>query len=1267
MSNKQSGSSSPFNVTTCVAIFTIISAAWLVSNRLRSSRPITSAEQPLATMGEQRFPLRLWDDPFRWKPGQETARGSDAMRLLQDQIATRVSTNANATNRPLLLAVMLAGGPYPEAREARTRSRLAVVSALGEAGYAPSDAEHIGAALLMLPNVTALRKWMTNSDACWGADGPSDWTMGSLCGESTRASSTNRFSFEWYRPRVFQDTSAQSTGVKDVLVVWLEDSSFEEDFNLRLALFLQPFLGADKVQDVALIGPRRSSDLREMLPDYDTGTNVFHKIPSLEVREGLSNVLARVRIFAASPSAMDEVLVATNTESMFPRAAVAQQLTNVLPYRSFASFCATDAQLAREVLHELKLRRVDLRAKQHLALISEWDSFYGRMLSLTYASEVARIQTEKAGRVFSGSRQFIADMRGPSGPTAAGNAQGRAAWPTNLHSFVYLRGLDGQTLNDPPRDNDPKPSQKRIRDLDELSSWQPDVNKAVGPAQFDYLSRLADRLDALQNELRVSGSGYLGAIGIVGSDVYDTLLILQALRPRFPNALFFTTDLDARLWHPDEQDWSRNVIVISGHGLELTNSLQGRIAPFRDSTQTAEYLATLAALTPNRVPAFTSIQPRRFEIARGGVIDLSTNVTPLHPTPSLARKTLCDVPQVQWAALGGLLFGILLLSWILKPVRRLTWEAFQFEAESLWFRAEDLGGVPGTKHLLENLKTSTDPLSKWLHKSLPAHVWDEEEKETKAAASAPLAGDLEKKIKADAPTPPAPVVEKESKGAASALHGLESIANSEKDQKRLRTILDFLNDCVQQTNIDSQAVECSKLVSDEVKERYRQGALSRQTEGSIILRHSAGKVRLCRDVLDCLLAKELASSEVRNKKTVPGECAPQCSVALAAASAREAALEEYQLRRHRRKALWFVSLIVLVGLLVLIVTNGGRSFSHPTGEPMSFVSGTSVWPTEMFRVLAVLLSITFCAQAYSSLQSNMLTLTRGFRLRLGNVPAKWYWRLPFTPVPQASVSAEDLWERYQQLGRFWKRAWRTVVPMILYSAFGICIMLLDQFPSRPVRGMYSNVTDIVCLVVSILALLFLTFWTMDAAQLCRWFIERLSESPAHYSDACRNYFQQLRAVRSENLLEEWIDLRLIAELTERVGRLIYYPFIIMFVLIISRNRVWDNWDWPVPLIAIFILNLLLAVWSVLILQRAARRARALGIESLEIKLNHLERSEAKSEEAQSIQQGKKLLEEMRELRSGAFVPAWENPILGAILVPSGGTVLIEILTQMFSK
>ena len=61
--------------------------------------------------------------------------------------------------------------------------------------------------------------------------------------------------------------------------------------------------------------------------------------------------------------------------------------------------------------------------------------------------------------------------------------------------------------------------------------------------------------------------------------------------------MFFTTDLDARLFHPREQDWARNLIVASSFGLTLADELQRSIAPFRDSYQTAAYLATLMLIT----------------------------------------------------------------------------------------------------------------------------------------------------------------------------------------------------------------------------------------------------------------------------------------------------------------------------------------------------------------------------------------------------------------------------------------------------------------------------------------------------------------------------------------------------------------------------------------------------------------------------------------------------------------------------------------------
>jgi hypothetical protein len=74
-------------------------------------------------------------------------------------------------------------------------------------------------------------------------------------------------------------------------------------------------------------------------------------------------------------------------------------------------------------------------------------------------------------------------------------------------------------------------------------------------SQYDYLRRIAEKLSALDKTLRADGKA-IKAIGVVGTDIFDKLLVLRALRPEFPDALFFTTDLDAELSMPTERDWT---------------------------------------------------------------------------------------------------------------------------------------------------------------------------------------------------------------------------------------------------------------------------------------------------------------------------------------------------------------------------------------------------------------------------------------------------------------------------------------------------------------------------------------------------------------------------------------------------------------------------------------------------------------------------------------------------------------------------------------
>ena len=235
-------------------------------------------------------------------------------------------------------------------------------------------------------------------------------------------------------------------------------------------------------------------------------------------------------------------------------------------------FIATDEALARTIRAELVLRHIDqqnppskiwaiaklnaatttleatirsgldltpIDQSHHIALISEWDTLYGRALPDTMARCLGQPACEP-----------------PNGDPFRGKD-----W---LHPFKYLRGLDGQMPNaegsssgNSPRDN----GNRQDKDSKDNAKSRPDPrakDRAEGQSQFDYLNRLGDQIQQLDAELRRKNRRGIEAVGVLGSDVYDKLLVLQALRPLLPNAWFFTTDLDALLLHPGAQTLTRS-------------------------------------------------------------------------------------------------------------------------------------------------------------------------------------------------------------------------------------------------------------------------------------------------------------------------------------------------------------------------------------------------------------------------------------------------------------------------------------------------------------------------------------------------------------------------------------------------------------------------------------------------------------------------------------------------------------------------------------
>lgn len=160
----------------------------------------------------------------------------------------------------------------------------------------------------------------------------------------------------------------------------------------------------------------------------------------------------------------------------------------------------------------------------------------------------------------------------------------------------YFRGLDGITIDGsvPPEIRRGSDRSGRPAPADELFSGALPRERAHGRSQYDYLRRAAADVhrgvgkDGRRLEIR--------SVGIFGSDVYDKLIVLQALRESLPRSVFFTTDLDARMLEPDQSNWVRNLVVASNWGLRLNPGLQRGVPPFRDNYQTSGYLAALLAL-----------------------------------------------------------------------------------------------------------------------------------------------------------------------------------------------------------------------------------------------------------------------------------------------------------------------------------------------------------------------------------------------------------------------------------------------------------------------------------------------------------------------------------------------------------------------------------------------------------------------------------------------------------------------------------------------
>ena len=525
---------------------------------------------------------RLWEDPLN------TAKSHYSL------INRAVPFPNELEGDFLPIAVMTFGGSYDELIERRLRDRYAILSALNTAGYVPTSSETI--------------RYFTHECSADQLDEKTSLKPKALQSMGLPAVIPYEILKNVAKPRRL-NTKAPA----HVLLLWLEDEIFNEQ-PLHKLLHLQESIttclknnGAKQFPEKFIVqGPAGSNTLQGMARELD-GLNQesLNKLQNLEIFSPKATVDFALLHKAKKCETADNLSECFNT--------LMQREKN--DPSIFLRTVSTDFTLMKILRKELAARGVapecdeEGDCNQHIAIFAEWDSLYGRSMPCLFVAAIEQDSADKCS-----PNQELQNKLRAGGPAGI-------PW---LHLYDYLRGIDGRLPDKRAAGSAAMARQNKKPSGDAQSN----IEKPFGRSQYDYIRAQVTNLSESTRRKNLRADSKLRAIGILGSDTYDKLLMIQAIRERFPGVIIFTTDIRSLFLHPAHNEDTRNLLVASSFGLTLNPKTFGSMPVFRDAYQSSQYFSILCYFSEEcrmgtQKKLFHRIGSRVYEIGRGRAFDLT--------------------------------------------------------------------------------------------------------------------------------------------------------------------------------------------------------------------------------------------------------------------------------------------------------------------------------------------------------------------------------------------------------------------------------------------------------------------------------------------------------------------------------------------------------------------------------------------------------------------------------------------------------------------
>jgi hypothetical protein len=137
-----------------------------------------------------------------------------------------------------------------------------------------------------------------------------------------------------------------------------------------------------------------------------------------------------------------------------------------------------------------------------------------------------------------------------------------------------------------------------------------------------------------------------------------------------------------------------------------------------------------------------------------------------------------------------------------------------------------------------------------------------------------------------------------------------------------------------------------------------------------------------------------------------------------------------------------------------------------------------------------------------------------------------------------------------------------------------------------------------------------------------------------------------------------LTIDVIAELTYTVGKLVNYPFMILFLMIVARHPMFDNFELSWPLVLVWGLIAAALLYAAHDLRRSAAKARTKVLVRLRSALS----AALAAKQGERSEQIRQYITEVEREARGAFRPWLEDPLVQALAWGgTGSAVLIQQL------